>query len=259
MSVLELSAAAYAIGGKRIVENLDMRIESGRATAVVGPNGAGKSTALRLLAGLLKPAAGRAMLGGKDLDAFTRRDLGRRVTYIPQDAAPDVAFTVRECVGMGRYCHRRRFEAETDRDREAIEAALHITDTGHLVDRWLNELSGGEKQRVMLARGLAAESEYLLLDEPTANLDIDHALSLLDLCGEIAAAGRAVVLALHDLNSVLCVADFVYVLSGGRLDAAGKPRETLTADLLERVFRVKTEFAAAGNDTVLRFERRGGR
>ncbi len=259
MSVLELSAAAYAIDGKRIVENLDMRIARGRVTAVVGPNGAGKSTALRLLAGLLKPAAGRVMLAGKDIASFTRRELAQRVTYIPQDAAPDVAFTVRECVGMGRYCRRGRFEAETDRDRKAVEAALRITDARLLVDRWLNELSGGEKQRVMLARGLATESEYLLLDEPTANLDIDHALSLLDLCGEIAAAGRAVVLALHDLNSVLRVADFVYVLCSGRLGAAGKPRETLTADLLERVFRVKTEFAAVGSDTVLRFERRGGR
>ncbi len=259
MSVLELSSAAYAVGGKRIVENLDIRIESGRITAVVGPNGAGKSTVLRLLAGLPAPTDGRAMLAGKDLGVFTRRELARRVTYIPQDAAPDVAFTVRECVGMGRYCHRRRFEAETDRDIKAIEVALRITDTRHLVDRWLNELSGGEKQRVMLARGLATESEYLLLDEPTANLDINHALSLLDLCGELAAAGRAVVLALHDLNSVLRVADVVYVLSGGRLSASGKPGEVLTANLLERVFRVKAEFAVVGDDNMLRFERRNGR
>ena len=244
MSVLELSAAAYAIGGKPIVEGLDIGIERGQLTAVVGPNGAGKSTALRLLAGLLKPEDGRAMLAGKDLGAFARRELARRVTYIPQGAAPDAAFTVRECVAMGRYCHRRRFQAETDRDKEAVEAALRATDTRHLAGRWLNELSGGEKQRVVLARGLATESEYLLLDEPTANLDIDHALSMLDLCSELAAAGRAVVLALHDLNSVLRVADAVYVLDGGRLSAAGRPREALTPDLLSRVFRVNARFAA---------------
>lgn len=257
MSVLELSAAAYAVGGKTIVEGLDMRIESGRVTTVVGPNGAGKTTALRLLAGLAAPTAGRAVLGGKNLAAFTRRELAQRVTCIPQDAAPDVAFTVGECVGMGRYCRRGRFAAETERDREAVEAAMRITDTGHLGGRWLTELSGGEKQRVMLARGLAAEAQYLLLDEPTANLDIDHALALLDLCGELAASGRAVVLALHDLNAVLRAADAVYVLSGGRLCAAGEPREALTADLLERVFRVKAGFAAFGGETVLRFERRG--
>ena len=257
MSVLELRGAAYAVGGKTIVEGLDVRIETGRVTAVVGPNGAGKSTALRLLAGLAAPTAGRAVLGGKELAAFTRREAARRVTYIPQDAAPEAAFTVRECVGMGRYCRRGRFEAESGRDRKAVEAAMDITDTRRLGGRWLTELSGGEKQRVMLARGLAAESEYLLLDEPTANLDIDHALALLDLCGELAAAGRGVALALHDLNAVLRVADEVYALSGGRVSAAGKPREALTADLLARVFGVKADFADAGGGSVLRFERLG--
>ena len=109
----------------------------------------------------------------------------------------------------------------------------------------------------MLARGLAAESEYLLLDEPTANLDIDHALAMLDLCGELAAAGRGVALALHDLNAVLRVADEVYALSGGRVSAAGKPREALTSDLLARVFGVQADFADAGGGRVLRFERLG--
>ena len=144
MSVLELRGAAYAVGGKTIVEGLDVRIETGRVTAVVGPNGAGKSTALRLLAGLAAPTAGRAVLGGKELAAFTRREAARRVTYIPQDAAPEAAFTVRECVGMGRYCRRGRFEAESGRDRKAVEAAMDITDTRRLGGHWLTELSGGE-------------------------------------------------------------------------------------------------------------------
>lgn len=255
MSTLELSSASFSIDGIQIVDSVDVFIETGRVTAIVGPNGAGKSTALRLLSGLIAPSDGQAILAGTDLATLARRELARRVTYVPQNVSADVAFTVRECVGMGRYCHRGRFEGETQQDADAIDAALATTDTVELAERWLNELSGGEAQRVMLARGLATESEYLLLDEPTANLDIDHALSILDICRRLADDGRAIVLALHDLNSVLRVADVVYVLSDGRVANSGSPGDALTPDVLAKVFRVNAQLATIGGETILRFDR----
>lgn len=256
MSRLALKAASYSIDGKSIVEGLDISADSGQVTAIVGPNGAGKSTALKLLTGLLTAHAGRAVIDTADVASLSRQEVAKRVTYVPQDAAADVAFTVRECVSMGRYCHRGRFAGETSADHEAIDAALAITDTTELADRWLNELSGGETQRVMLARGLATQSRFLLLDEPTANLDIDHELAILDLCKRLATEGRGIVLALHDLNSVFRVADTVYVLSTGRLAAAGEPTAVLTEELLAEVFRVQAEFGNVTGNTVLRFERK---
>lgn len=255
MSTLELSSASFAIDGQQIVEGLDVVIDTGRVTAIVGPNGAGKSTALKLLSGLIVPSEGQAKLAGTDLATLARRELARKVTYVPQNVSADVAFTVRECVAMGRYCHRGRFEGETQQDANAIDDALATTDTVELADRWLNELSGGEAQRVMLARGLATESQYLLLDEPTANLDIDHALSILDICRRLADNGRAIVLALHDLNSVLRVADLVYVLSDGRVANSGSPTNALTPEVLSRVFRVNSHQETIGGETLLRFDR----
>ena len=256
--MLKASQAGYAVDDKWLVRDLDMEVRPGRVTAVVGPNGAGKSTAMRLLAGLLRPCAGSVLVNGEPTDSLPRTALARQVSYVPVDPPGLAAFTVRECVSMGRYCHRGRFQPERDADRAAVTAALEATDCGHLADRFLNELSTGESRRVALARGLATEARHLLLDEPTASLDIEHSLALLELVQRIAAAGRSVLVAMHDLNGALSATQYVYLLHRGTLRAAGKPSEVLTAYTIREVFSVEAVMLGSGRQRVFRFAAKPG-
>lgn len=251
--MLQAVEAGYAVGDKWLVRGLDMEVRPGQVTAVVGPNGAGKSTAMRLLAGLLRPSAGSVLVNGEPAESLPRPALARQVSYVPAALPGRAAFTARECVSMGRYCHRGRFQPERESDRAAVTAALEATDCGHLANRFLHELSTGESRRVALARGLATEARHLLLDEPTASLDIEHALALLELIQRIAAAGRAVLVALHDLNSALSATQRVYLLDRGALHAAGKPGEVLTAATIREVFSVEAEMLGSSHRGVFRF------
>ena len=162
---------------------------------------------------------------------------------------------MRECVAMGRYCHRGRFQSESVQDRDAIRNALDLMDCSHLSGRYLNELSGGELQRVVLARSLATAAPYLLLDEPIANLDIEHSLAILDHVRTVASAGRSVLLALHDLNSVVRSTDRVFVLHRGTIRESGPPLDALSKEIVREVFSVKSELLGGSQRRAFRFER----
>ena len=179
----------------------------GQFVAMAGPNGSGKTTVLGCSPACWTPAEGAASLEGRALTSLPRRAIARAVTIVPQDTHVAFAFTVRDVVAMGRHAHVGRFERERPVDRRAIEAALARADVTHLADRSVNELSGGERQRVLIARSLATEAAHILLDEPIANLDVAHALAVLQLCRQLADEGRAVAMALHDLNAAMRFAD----------------------------------------------------
>ena len=238
---LSLRNAGIQIGGRSLVRGVSLSIESERVTAVVGPNGSGKSTVLRLLAGLWKPTEGLAELNGEDLTRLPREAIAREVTFVPQDTRVDFAFTVRDVVAMGRYPHVGRFDSLGPADNEAVNAALARADVTHLEHRFANELSGGERQRVLIARSLATEAGAILLDEPTASLDIDHSLETLELLQELASEGKAVAVALHDLNAVMRWADRVALMNAGRLEAFGTVGDVLRDELIEPVFGVRVE------------------
>ena len=171
--------------------------------AIAGPNGSGKSTLLRALAGIWAVNEGSVTLDGQPLGTLGRRTIAQRIAFVAQDNRLDFSFTAAEIVAMGRYPHRGRFERATAADRQAIEEAMEWCGVGELRERAVNTLSGGERQRVVIARSLAVQPEFILLDEPTANLDVEHAIRILDLCAALARAGKAVVLATHDLNAVV--------------------------------------------------------
>jgi iron complex transport system ATP-binding protein len=254
--------SAHSIGlcrlNRWILREISIDLKPGSVVALVGPNGSGKSTLLRCLAGLWRTTEGQVTLGSKPLDQLSRGEVARHITYVPQEMRLEFEFSVREIVLMGRYPHRRRFERETSEDRKAADEALELCDVAHLAERPVTLLSGGERQRVLIARSLATLAPILLLDEPTASLDIDHSLDVLDLCYSLTSSGRTVVIATHDLNAVCRYVDQVALLESGRLVALGDPKAVLTDENLERTFRVRTETLVSSDGTPLLLFRRLG-
>jgi iron complex transport system ATP-binding protein len=197
----------------------------------------------------LWPASPRAtvLLDGQPVADIHRREIARRIAFVSQDSIINFAFTVEEIVRMGRYPHRGRFTRESGADREAVRLAIARCDIAHLAAREANTLSGGERQRVLIARSLAVEPEFILLDEPTANLDVEHSLEVLDLCRTLAAAGHVVVLATHDLNAVARYASKVVLIHEGQIVSTGSRDEVLSQQSLEQVFHVRADAVSDGN------------
>lgn len=240
---LELRAAGLEIEGHWLVRGASFNLRPGRVTTLIGPNGSGKTTLLRLLGGLWRPTEGSALLDGHDLRLTGRRELARQIAFTPQDTHLAFSFTVRDVVAMGRHPHLGRFEREKECDKIAIIEAMERADVAHLADRPVTELSGGERQRVVIARSLATEAGTILLDEPTANLDIAHALDVLELCRKLAGEGKSIALAIHDLNLARRYASEVILVSGGRVVATGAPDEVLSDAAIQSVFGVRAERA----------------
>jgi iron complex transport system ATP-binding protein len=240
MSGLHAQGLTLRRGRREILAGLDLALRPGEVTVLLGPNGAGKSTLLSALAGLLAPAAGKVLLDGEDLSALAPAARARRIGFLPQ--TPEVAWPleVRILVGLGRIPHigARGLSAE---DARIIEAALAEAGAADLADRDASTLSGGERARVMIARVLAGEPDWLLADEPLAGLDpgcqIDAAQTLVR---RAKAGGCGVVLTLHDLSLAARIADRVLVLAEGRLLADGPPESALAPPVLDRAFGVRT-------------------
>ncbi|MGB7922412.1 MAG: ABC transporter ATP-binding protein [Pyrinomonadaceae bacterium] len=253
---LELQDAGVQMDGRWLVRHATLALTQGHLTALVGPNGSGKTTLLRLLAGLWRPVEGRALLDGEDLGAIRRQELARRVTFTPQDTHLEFAFTVRDVVSMGRHPHLGRFQREGERDERAIEEAMSRADVAHLAERLVTELSGGERQRVVIARSLATQADAILLDEPTANLDIAHALDVLDLCRRLADDGKTIALAIHDLNLAARYSTEVALISEGSIVATGAPAEVLSDAGIMDVFGVRARRAHAPTGEIVFFFQR---
>jgi iron complex transport system ATP-binding protein len=258
VSTLELRNVSVDRGGRRIFRNADLSVSPGRLKAIVGPNGSGKSTLLRVLGGMWSPTEGSVLLDGQPLSSLPRSAVARAISFVPQNERISFEFTVEEVVAMGRYPHRGRFAAESVADRRVISAAMERCDIGHLRDRVVSTLSSGEHQRVLIARTLAVQSQFILLDEPTANLDVEHSIAVLELCRELALEGKAIVLASHDLNAVARYAADVALIEAGRFVDCGPRAEVLTARNLERAFGVRAEVLASGDGyPVYVFHQRG--
>ncbi len=243
-------------GGRRILSDVSLELQAGVVLAVVGPNGSGKSTLLRTMAGLWRPNTGHVLCEGHNLQDLPRREIARQITYVPQETELTFDFSVRETVLMGRYAHRGRFERESSGDVQAVAEAMRRADIVHLADRSVTALSGGERQRVLIARSLATQARVLLLDEPTANLDVDHSLDILELCRSLADEGRAVAIAMHDLNAVCRFVDHAALLESGRIVAKGATADVLTTENLERAFHVHSEILLGSDGTPMLLFRR---
>ena len=238
---LNADNARVELGEREVLKGVSADFRPGTLTGVIGPNGAGKTTLLRALAGLVPLKSGRISLEGEPIDAFERKETARRVGYLAQKHEPAFPFRADETVMMGRYPHQGRLAPETDADREAVDAALRDVDAGDLAGRAINELSGGELKRVLIARTLAAQTPVLLLDEPFANLDVRHCLDILAILRAQASEGRTVVVSVHDLNLAHRFCDELLLLHQGEVLAQGDVNDVLTHRLIERAFGVRAQ------------------
>lgn len=240
---LDAAGIVVAFGEREVVHGADLRLAPGSVTALVGPNGSGKSSVLRTVARLHRAAGGAVALGEAREDAFalSRREFARRVALLTQSRPTPGGLRVEDVVAFGRHPHRRRFGGGDPEGAAAVDRALELTGVSDLRDRAVDELSGGQLQRVWLAGCLAQETGALLLDEPTTYLDLRFQVEILDLIRELADRGIAVGVVLHDLDQAAAVADRVVLLADGRVVAEGAPAEVLTADRLSAVYGIRID------------------
>jgi iron complex transport system ATP-binding protein len=227
---LAATDVGVSVRGRWLLRDVALAVAPGEVVALVGPNGAGKSTLLRVLAGDMLPATGRVLLDGRPIGEFRPRELALRRAVLPQQTVLQFAFTAREVVEMGRGPRRG------EDDEAVVATSLARTESSQVAERIFPSLSVGEQARVSLSRVLAQESPLLLLDEPTASLDLRHQQLVMEVARDLAASGAMIVAVLHDLNLAAAHADRIAVLHGGRLVADGTPWETLTESLLTEVF-----------------------
>lgn len=259
--MIEVRALSLRLGKARVLDDVTASFQRERVTAILGPNGAGKTSLLRAVAGLVavesglvqvtrRPRAGGGrvpdlaplLLNGPRLrggDVMGNDDRARTIGYLPQNGQPAWAITVRELVELGRLPHRSRFAGLSPADEAAIDAALAATDTAVLAGRAVDTLSGGEKARAKFARVLAGDPDWILADEPLANLDPPHARDVEALLRGAADGGKGVVVVLHQLNAALRLADDVVLIKDGRVLAAGPVRDVLVPDQLEALFGMR--------------------
>lgn len=236
---LEAVQTGFTVGGRLIVHGVDLTPERGMVTGLIGPNGAGKSTLLRMMAGLLAPTNGQVVLHGDNLAELRPMHIARRLAYMAQHPPTDQGFTALDMVVMGRYAHDPGWK-ERPEDVSAALDALRQTGSEHLAKQAYGTLSGGEKQRVILARALVQETDVLLLDEPTASLDLRYQLAVFDLVRRFTRERNlATVAVVHDLSLAARYCEQLCLLHEGRIVAVGSPEEVLQPDNLRTVFEVE--------------------
>ncbi len=237
---VDARALTYRVEAQKLLDRVDIRAERGQFVGLIGPNGAGKSTLLRALSNVLSYQQGAISLHGADLKSLKARQVAELLALVPQIAPYTQGFTAFELVLMGRYPHLGRMQVEGREDNRIARRAMQQTETEPFAARTIDTLSGGERQRVFLARAVAQQPRVLLLDEPTANLDILHQLKILTLVRQLADDGLTVIAAIHDLNLAARFCDRLVLLAGGRVLTEGLPRAVLTPEMIETAFGVRS-------------------
>ena len=223
-------------GERGVLNGVDLSVEPGSFAALAGPNGVGKSTLLRLVAGVIKPTRGSISVAGLDISELSARERARLVAVVPQDPELPPGAPAIEVVLMGRNPHIGLLSWESDSDAQTAMEAMRMTHTEDLMDRRVDELSGGERQRVAIAIALAQQTPIILLDEPTANLDLAYQPAIMELMRGLVASGKTILAAVHDLTLAAQFCDEVTLMRDGGILTTGAPRETLTEDNIRLVY-----------------------
>ncbi len=237
----KLEKVCFSYDGHPVIENLSFSMEKGCFHSVLGPNGCGKTTLLDLLSGYIRPDSGTVFFNGKKLPDYSKRLLSAMIAMVPQEYRVNFPYTVREVVAMGRYPHQGRFSRPTEEDLEIVDRALRTCMAEDLSERFVTELSGGEKQRVIFARAIAQQTPVLLLDEPCASMDINHALRILKVALEqVRKHNVTVVAVMHDLNLAARFADNLIFMKKGQKVVSGPVEESLDPEIIREVFDVES-------------------
>jgi iron complex transport system ATP-binding protein len=238
--LIETRAVSFAAVEQRIIDGISISVKRGEFVGVIGPNGAGKTTLLRLMIGVLPPTEGEILLEGRRLQEIRFRERARRVSYLGQETTTVFPYPVLDILLMGRYPFLGRFRRESESDLEKVRRALAYVGLNGFEERYFNELSGGERQLVLFAKILVQETDLLLLDEPTSNLDIKHQDQFFSMASELSREKKAVVAAVHNLNIASQYCTRLILLHRGRVAAEGKPEEVLRSERLDPVYDTKT-------------------
>ena len=244
---------SFSYRDRAVLHGVSFSVERGEMLGMLGPNGSGKTTLLKILSAVL-PSHGEVNLNGKRIESYGRRELSRLFAVVQQEPQINFPYTAAEIVLMGRASHHGTLALESQKDLEVARASLALTDSLVLADRYLHELSGGEKQRVLIARALAQEPEILLLDEPSAFLDLKHQVQVFELLRRLnRGRGLTVVAALHDLNLAALFFPRLMMLREGAIYSDGSPQEVLTEKTIEEVYgiRVRVDLTFANQQTQL--------
>lgn len=240
MDAVQIENVSFTYGNGLVLTGLNLSVSQGELVAVIGPNGSGKSTLLKLISGVLRPGHGKIQLGGLDPNRAKRCLVARKVAVVPQQFHMPFAFTVEEVVMLGRTPFLRMLSDGSKQDMEAVRNAIEATGAASLKKRYFNELSGGERQKVVLSMALAQQTELLLLDEPTAHLDISHQVEILQLLVELnRQQGITVIAAIHDLNLAAMYFHRLVLLHQARVIADGTPTQVLTPELIGRAYSAR--------------------
>lgn len=235
---IQAKELCVTLGGSEILRGAGLQAGAGELVGVIGPNGSGKSTLLKCIYRVLAPTGGAVYLDGRPLKEYTYKQSARRVAVVAQHNYYNFDFSVRDVVLMGRSPHKRAMERDHAGDYRIVDEALRTVGMAEMAGRSFSTLSGGEQQRVILARALAQQTPCLILDEPTNHLDIKYQLQMMDL---VRGLGRTVIAAVHDLNIAAMYCDRLYAVKEGRIVGQGRPRELLTPDFIRRVYEVEAE------------------
>ncbi len=250
--VLRLEGVSAAYGSHEVLFGVDLRVGRGEVVGLIGPNGSGKSTLVGVVSRVLRPTAGCISVDGGRIESFGRRELARRLAVVPQGARLPEGFLVVEVVRMGRTPFVGLLRGAGAEDELMVERAMKQTGVWDLADRPVEGLSGGEQQRVVLARALAQGPRVLVLDEPTSHLDLRYQAELLRTARAAAASGVGVLVVMHDLNLAARACDRLSLLSDGRVVVEGRVEEVLARPRLERVYRTEVEvFSSPGGPLVV--------
>ncbi|MGK9067083.1 ABC transporter ATP-binding protein [Stutzerimonas chloritidismutans] len=235
---LEARELCMGYGDSSVIEGLDLDFPRGKVTAIVGPNGCGKSTLLAGLSRLHKPSAGAVLLDGKAISQLPTRAVAQKLALLPQEASAPDGLTVTELIRFGRQPHQRLLQQWSEHDQAIVDAALQAADLVALADRPLQSMSGGQRQRAWIAMAIAQDTPLLLLDEPTSALDLGHQIEVFDLIRQLAAAGKTIVMVVHDLSSACRYADHLVAMHGGRVVAEGAPEQVVTPELVQTLYGI---------------------